>query len=479
MSDPAFSLIHVGPNGGFKQSGDFSTSAEQLSAIVDEISNADKKRLIIYFHGGLVNEKSGMESAKKVNLELKHEDHYIVSFIWETGLIETLKDNLDDIFTSRQGKRLLKWAIRAVTKKLAFGTLKGGSGQGVSLDDIEKELQSSKPFQEFDKKNQVKTRSAAVSIDSESDLEDFELEMREEIEDFYFQKKQSEDDWFTDSPRKVKSQFQERVSNTTQKGIGFLGVAKAVVKIAWQVLKRYQKDRDHGLHATVVEEICRLYYVSDAGQWVWGEMKEKGQQMWQTGNVGGEFLRLLREKAAHQTLDLIGHSAGSICISHLLASNQQASNKLNIEHLFLLAPAARCDLFAKEIVQPALDGEHRFDKFRMFTMNDNTERDDNLVKFIPQLYPSSLLYFISGVLEAESDSPICGLIRHQKHSKVYNDGLFVSIETFLKPEGRLVTSRSPENAKDGFKTQAISHGSFDDDDQTLHSIKYCLLKGML
>ncbi|WP_444994780.1 hypothetical protein [Aliikangiella sp. IMCC44359] len=479
MSEDKFSLIHVGPNGTFSPSGKYSTSKQDLEDIIKNISKQNKKRLVCYFHGGLVSEKSGVESAIKVNKEIKHNDHYVVSFIWETGLIETLTDNLDDIFSSKQGKRLLKWVIRAVTKKLAFGTLKGASGSGVSIEDIEKEMNNAKPFDEFDQKSQVGTRSAALNLDSEADKEDLEQEMREEIEDYYFRKNDDELSWFSEKPSKVNSGLTKEYSDTQSRGVGFLGIAKAVVKIAWKVLKRYRKKSEHGLHATVIEEICRAYYISETGQWVWGQMKEKAEQMWQDGKVGAEFLRLLAEHAPNQTVDLIGHSAGSICISHLLNKNQQIPTPINIDHLFLLAPAARNDLFHQQIISPELAGEKRFNQFRMFTMKDSFERDDNLVKLIPGLYPSSLLYFISGVLETKADSPICGMTRHQKQTSVYSEPMFKDIENFLSSAGRLVTSKSPDNALSGFQTQAISHGAFDDDDPTLHSIRHCLTEGGL
>jgi hypothetical protein len=479
MSEQLFSLIHVGPQGGFKSSRKHSTSLENLETIVKDISVANRKRLIIYFHGGLVDEKSGIESAIKVNQELKHQDHYIISFIWETGLGDTLKDNLTDIFKSKQGKRLLKWVIRAVTKKLAFGTLKGGSGQGVSIEDIEKELENLKPFADFDTKGTVNTRSAKVNIASEADKEELEQDLREEIEDYYFNKNENEDEWFDGAPSNVSTDLTKEESDTKNKGFGFYGVAKAVVKVAWRVLKRYRANRDHGLHATVVEEICRAYYISNAGQWVWGQMKEKGQQMWQEGNVGGEFIKLLKNLVPNQKVDLIGHSAGAICISHFLDVNNADLNTIEIDNLFLLAPAARSELFFQKIVKPQQGGQNRFNNFRMFTMNDELERDDSLVKLIPQLYPSSLLYFISGVLEEESDAPLSGLIRHQKHSVVYTNPMFDSIDKFLQIDGRLVTSKSSTDASPGFRTSAITHGAFDDDDLTLSSIKHCLLEGQL
>lgn len=479
MSTPYFSQIHVGPKGSFERTGKHSTSPAQLTKIVKEIANSNKRSLVVYFHGGLVGESSGMNSAIRVNQAIQHEDHYVISFIWETGLLEVLRDNLDDIFSSSQGARLLKWVIRAVSKRLAFGTLKGGTGNGISIDDIEHELKTRRPFDVFDSNTKQLTKSRSTALDFEEDRETFELEIAHEIEQYEFEEKQTLDEWYESKPHNVESDFSKNRTAAREKGFGYLWIARAVVKLAWSVIKRYRKGTEHGLHATVVEEICRQYYISDAGQWVWGRMKEKAQIMWENGKVGGEFIRLLTELVPSQEVHLIGHSAGSICISHLLNKNEQRKKKLNIVNLFLLAPAARMDLFDEAIVHPSISRNQRFQGFRMYTMDDDTELDDNLVKSIPQLYPSSLLYFISGVLEAEADSPLSGLVRHQANNDIYNEPMFKRVKAFLAVKNRLVTSPSADGAADGLNSKAISHGAFDDDEPTLQSIKLCLLNGIL
>ncbi|TQF71336.1 hypothetical protein [Pseudoalteromonas luteoviolacea] len=478
MSTSYFSQIHVGPDGTFTPSGDHSTSRAELKKIVTEIAASNKKRLVIYCHGGLVPESSGMASAVTVNKNIRHEDHYVVSFIWETGFLEVLRDNLKDIFSSKQGARLLKWAIRAITKRLAFGTLKGGAGSGIAIQDIEEELKKAHPFKEFDSIATSFTKTKSTALDLEEDLSNFELDIQHEIEQYEFENNETEDEWYEGAPSKVRTNLSKEGLHGNQKGLGYLRVASAVVKLAWAVIKRYRNGTDHGLHATVVEEICRQYYISDAGQWVWGQMKNKAQEMWETDKVGGEFIHLLNELAPDQEVHLIGHSAGSICISHLLNKNEQLSKKLNIVNLFLLAPAARMDLFDEAIVNPSTSQHSRFKGFRMFTMTDEFEQEDTLVKAIPMLYPSSLLYFISGVLEAETASPVSGLVRHQAHSDAYNDPVFRRVEEFLSVNQRLVTSPTDDDAPEGCRSTAVSHGAFDDNSCTLSSIKYCLLNGL-
>ena len=48
-----------------------------------------------------------------------------------------------------------------------------------------------------------------------------------------------------------------------------------------------------------------------------------------------------------------------------------------------------------------------FKKFRMFTMTDELEKEDDC----KAIYPASLLYLISGILEDRDDTPIAGMMR--------------------------------------------------------------------
>src|SRR5206468_2726979 len=50
----------------------------------------------------------------------------------------------------------------------------------------------------------------------------------------------------------------------------------------------------------------------------------------------------------------------------------------------------------------------RVSSLRVFGMGDDLERKDAIAGVI---YPSSLLYFVSGVLEDESDKPLAGMAR--------------------------------------------------------------------
>lgn len=105
--------------GRFSTEGEASSTREDVDAILDEhlpralAQSADGKlRLLLYAHGGLVSESSGLRIAHKHIDWWKRNGVYPIYFVWETGLFETLGDLLN---RARQG-------ARAVTRDLADHT---------------------------------------------------------------------------------------------------------------------------------------------------------------------------------------------------------------------------------------------------------------------------------------------------------------------------------------------------------------------
>lgn len=247
---------------------------------------------------------------------------------------------------------------------------------------------------------------------------------------------------------------------------------KALVAIAARVISRYLKDRDHGLHTTVVEEILREFYVARVGRKVWSLMKGDTRDAFKPNpdHFGGTaFLEELKEQAGDSCprITLVGHSTGAVFICEFLEKADQvlpAGFKFDV---VFLAPAVTCSRFQKAIH----DQGHRIRKFRMFTMKDQLETVDTLV---PVLFPRSLLYFVSGVVEDEADMPLVGMERYTNPGE-YPGEEYPSVEAvrdFLQEPDRVLWSKSDEGP--GKVTFATSHGDFDNDKDTLASIDHVL-----
>ena len=108
-------------------------------------------------------------------------------------------------------------------------------------------------------------------------------------------------------------------------------------------------------------------------------------------------------------VSLVGHSAGSIQISHFVEAADKAFQAelpaFKFKSICLLAPGADFPTFAKITSRP-----QRFETLRIFTMHEELEKKDQM---IPVVYPHSILYFVSGVSDRDEsgDRPILGLAR--------------------------------------------------------------------
>jgi hypothetical protein len=106
------------------------------------------------------------------------------------------------------------------------------------------------------------------------------------------------------------------------------------------------------------------------------------------------------------------------------------------------------------------------------------------------IYPSSLLYLVSGILESrltsdgswvdEPDMPLVGMERFLANSKTYSDSDFSSIKevrTWLTAAPQSVVWSQSTGQAAGLNSDCIDHGAFDDDKSTLLSLRHILEVG--
>ena len=136
----------------------------------------------------------------------------------------------------------------------------------------------------------------------------------------------------------------------------------------------------------------------------------------------------------------------------------------------------------------------------MFAMCDALEQDDQVWgqdEDLPDghdwrryIYPSSLLYLVSGILESrqnsagewedEPDMPLVGMQRYLTNSDTYSEAGFPgvnAVRSWLTADPkRTVWSRTASNPE-GFNCQSIDHGAFDTDPATLSSLQEIVVRG--
>lgn len=479
--------INVGKKGTFTPGKDpkFNTSPQEIDELFEILKSNGTTKILLYFHGGLVNAQSGLNTAKRIKNHVKvGSDSHPISFVWQTDFKTTILQNLDTISNSKFFKKLLIKVIKIGGGKLGLEHIKElGTSKGIgslSEKEIELELKNNSPFENYktdEGAKSVSVISIEKNIENTKALErELEAEIEEEIQG---------DPKFLEIAESEKSSKElELLSPNLSEGheegskgiFSAIKLIKAVVKVTINVIKRHIKKRNHDFYPTVVEEILREFYVSDIGNWVWGNMKEKATDMWKDHDfqgkntnwpVGSYFLKKLEEYQKNNPetvyVDLIGHSAGSIVICEMLKKTKRIKSEVKFRNIIFLAPACLCELFKEGIIE----NKSKFNLFRSFTMMDRYEKQDRMLNFI---YPRSLLYLISGILENESDAYIFGLQRHIEGNPPYNEKLLLEIKDFISKDGDVVYSVTDDNAKEGYITKSRTHGGFDDDISTLNSI---------
>ena len=110
-------VVNVGNNGRLSTSGRFTSSPAQLDQIFTKMRASHEewdaeaeagaetpRRIVFYAHGGLNGETDGLDIAQRqLNWWLANKV-YPVTFVWQTGVTETLDDQLTDLFGSRLPK---------------------------------------------------------------------------------------------------------------------------------------------------------------------------------------------------------------------------------------------------------------------------------------------------------------------------------------------------------------------------------------
>lgn len=456
--------INAGKKGTFASSGHVKSTPGDVDAIFNYLSETDIDQLLVYFHGGLVSERNGMTAAgvMKDHFADPSSKKHVVSFVWETGPGETVLQNLSELLGEDKFAEIVKFAIKLAAKRLGLQDTKGG-GEYLNDTTILEEKQKTAPFEDLDKAIGAKGGSGGLA-DIEEEVLLAELE--------------------NESSMLIQSEASEELMNAkeddpTTKG-GLLGVIKIVAQIAFAVLKRYIKKTHHDFYPTVIEEAFKKVYLDKLGEWGWGEMKEKaGELFYSNAGLSGDqlhtgtyFLHKLQQHIEARTLagktfrtELIGHSAGSIAICHLLEQSEAQFPGLRYNNVFFLAPACRTDFFLEK-GKPALE-KGIFNRFTLFTMREENEKKDHC---IPYLYTHSLLYMISGLFENEEDAKIMGLEEQFKATDRYSGfPELQELHAFL--DGKtVVLSDDITNPDERKRSGALKHGAFDNDEYTLTSI---------
>ena len=457
--------------------------------------------LAIHFHGGLVKLSAGMGIAERLAPQYASAGTYPLFFVWESGLAESLKNNLRDVLADAVFQELVKKVAEWALKQLGGAIRTRGSGATINATELRREFddwfaqRSDTPPVMLGAPADTQYRLRSVAPDEDDLAAKIEAEFdsderfQEVIAGLYVASGRgaqattrgggvaAADVRALVDRQALDAMFTPVAPGSTRGALAWYKVAKFIARVVIAVVHRHLSDRDHGGYATIVEEVLRAAYLDKVGEVVWRMMKKDTADAFaaDADAVGTALLSalaaLLADGRPLPRITLIGHSTGAIYINHLIehAATLLPAARFNI---VLLAPASRHEDFAALLAARAA----AIDGFRMFAMTDDNEAKDELV---PVAYLRSLLYFVSGVLEGDADVPIMGMQRFLKHTQTFDQQHFpgvAAVRDWLAAEpNRSVWSIDARS--NGFGSAALKHGDFDDDAATIASVRWILQQG--
>lgn len=505
------------------------TSAQDIAAAADAALSHKDGHLILHFHGGLVSKATGMALAERLLPQYKDAGHPVF-FVWESGFFETLRNNFAELGDEPVVKELLRKVLEHALKRL--GSVSGARSIAPAAVDARKVQEAVERFwaapspdtvpyrDERPMVSETQARSSAIQVNEAEIQADLESDpaLRAALAGLPGVPTQTRSSLMAGLAPVVERQtpLADTLSlalsgRPGQRGfIAWVKVAAFVVGCLRRVLGRYAQGRDHGLYATVVEEVTRQIKLggSSLNQWgqalQWNRMKQDTADAFQPDAAryaGTALIRALADQAragrSLKRISLIGHSTGAIYIAQWLKACAGTPLAQVPTQVLFLAPAITYSLFDQAL------REHwsSVRRFRMFAMTDELERIDQVWGEDDQLaqgeqdwrrfiYPSSLLYLVSGILETQpgpdgvevdtADTPLLGMERFHRLASVFNADDFPAVEharQWLDAEpGRLVWSRTADGAPVGEQSHSNDHGAFDNDELTLKSLQHCLVQ---
>ena len=489
--------------------GNFDTKsgsdAVGLAKTFSEIAAEQPRSFVIHFHGGLVSRESGLASANMLSPEYKKAGAESLFVVWETSATEVVGQEIQRIFDEPIFQSILVRTTEFVKGKLEK-TLGPAGGRGIS--ELPRTL-ASEVQDRLDKGKRGEAMFADIEItDPSSTAALVSKQALTEQEATYIKTEINEDDDIKRHVRSVVSVQAEqggRDIGTTRREttlmdpevlaedlptvqtpadekarsiLGVIALGKRVVTVVGAVIWRYANGRDHGPYLTIMEEIMRAFYVRAAGRFLWTEMKDAvGRAFEPDPNRGGtalvEQMRRLWQGGVHPCVTLVGHSAGAIYVGRMLKQFEKSMPADFRVNVVLIAPACTFDYLEDSLRQAGT----RVANLRIFGMSDAVELQDHLV---PLVYPASLLYFVSGVLEDDRDQPLAGMQRY--YSQQYDGANFQTIAA-VKAFNCLVRPHAYAWAQtggfDGANCDMVTHGGWAGSPSTLMSVLSLIRKGSL
>jgi hypothetical protein len=233
---------------------------------------------------------------------------------------------------------------------------------------------------------------------------------------------------------------------------------------AWRDIWESVKDAAKEAKDRAIEVACQNVLVKT----VWSQMKQNAEASASFPNAAlqptVECIKNLQRAHKNLEVHLIGHSAGSILLGHLLALFVQES--IQVTTCTLYAPACTVQ-FALKYYQPAINSGGLDKSALTFEiLTDEREQTDSVGP-----YGKSLLYLVSRALEDYHKTPLLGMENAWKpqssNDSIWNEECRNHVKEWLKFWGHNyqpnLHGKDRAQVSNGPGFIPLVHGSFDND----------------
>ncbi len=429
------------------------TSQDDLAALFENLAgHRNRATLALYFHGGLNSRDDGLARCNHMLPWLMEAGAYPVFFAWESAYGEVIGNQLAATLGEPLFHTLYAHYLGFARNKIRGANVRGEAAdpglRQTMLAAIDGTIETEAALTPDERRRLYSIKRREASQFETALLNDPALRRHcaERLGNHA-------DDWGRHS---LNEALRQPGGNKGPTRIDPLAVlAMLAIEVLTRVFSRFATGRDHGMRATIFEELAHALM---AGKFLSGPfalMKHQIDQAFaaNASEFGGSaFLERLRQlqAAGHRPrILLIGHSAGAIYVCRFIEAARNLLPDQRVD-VVLLTPGVSFRRFAATLDT----GMQAIGNFRSYALDERTEELDPLDAnpMVRALYPRSTLYFASGVLEYDSasedagDLPLLGMQRYFNRQAIYNDPAITKVRDYLaqRPDRQVWIARDGE-----------------------------------
>ena len=407
-----------------------STTAEDLDRIFRNIATSGAKTLVVHFHGGLNPRDEAIQRVSDLGPTYAQAGAYPLFFVWESWVSEVISNGFVAILQEPIFRAAVDRVGKLLFKKIADGQKTRAGGLETDAERrLRVEIEKARTLPGHDPRVPAELRQRVFAVRQRDERELLNAFLNDPV--IAHETRAIANELSQAKPRpavrgggaevldrretRMRPELKDQLKQAsgTARWDPTMTIARALVDVTVKVFTRYAQGREHGLIATVVEEVLRqLYFVEGWFSWMKVQIEDAFQPdpLRYGGTALLTHLTSMRDAGRPLRVVLVGHSAGSIYCCNVVDQARTVVPEQKFDVAFL-TPAVTLDRFGRML---ATNGA-AIQRLHNIALCDALERKDRWIPVVADAYPASLLYFTAGVMERDAaqtgDVPLVGMQR--------------------------------------------------------------------